>query len=109
MLSSVINPFIFRFLLLHGLSFLFQASFHTPFSHLGQSPEGCSSYIFPKLMGNAKASEMLLFNKKISAAEAFNRNLITQVIPDDVFEKETSAKVQAMAKLPKEVKSKDIS
>ncbi|XP_045192757.2 enoyl-CoA delta isomerase 2-like isoform X2 [Mercenaria mercenaria] len=79
-----------------------RASFHTPFSQLGQSPEGCSSYTFPKLMGAAKASEMLLFNKKISAAEAFNRNLVTQVIPDDVFTKETSAKVQAIAKLPKE-------
>ena len=54
-------------------------------------------------MGAAKASEMLLFNKKISAAEAFNRNLVTQVIPDDVFAKETSAKVQAIAKLPREV------
>ncbi|WAR12960.1 ECI2-like protein [Mya arenaria] len=78
------------------------ATFHTPFSALGQSPEGCSSYVFPRLMGAAKASELLLFNKKISAAEAYNRNLITAVIPDDVFVKETQATIQAIAKLPRE-------
>lgn len=54
-------------------------------------------------MGAAKASELLLFNKKISAAEAFNRNLVTQVIPDDVFARETKAKIEAIAKLPPEV------
>ncbi|KAK7505696.1 hypothetical protein BaRGS_00002967 [Batillaria attramentaria] len=55
-----------------------KATFHTPFSQLGQSPEGCSSYIFPKIMGNAKAGELLLFNKKITAQEAFDRNLVSQ-------------------------------
>ena len=54
-------------------------------------------------MGTAKASELLLFNKKISAAEAFNRNLITEVIPDGSFVKETTNKVDNFAKLPREV------
>jgi len=85
-----------------------QATFHTPFTHLGQSAEGCSSYTFPRLMGNAKASELLLFNKKISAAEAYNRNMITAVIPDDMFTKETQAKVETYAKLPPEVLTSSI-
>ena len=56
-------------------------------------------------MGTAKASELLLFNKKISAAEAFNRNLVTEVIPDSMFQKETQAKVEAYAKFPPQVSS----
>ena len=81
----------------------FQATFHTPFSQLGQSPEGCSSYIFPKIMGNAKAGELLLFNKKITAQEAFERNLVTQVFPENVFHKETEALVSYYASLPPQV------
>ncbi|XP_050397648.1 enoyl-CoA delta isomerase 2 isoform X1 [Patella vulgata] len=77
-----------------------KATFHTPFSNLGQSPEGCSSYTFPKLMGTAKASELLLFNKKITAKEALERNLVTEVFPDHSFQKETTTRVEQYAQLP---------
>ncbi|KAJ8303318.1 hypothetical protein KUTeg_019714 [Tegillarca granosa] len=78
-----------------------KATFHTPFSALGQSPEGCSSYTFPKMMGTAKATELLLFNKKITAVEACERNLVTEVFPDGTFKSETEARVKEYAKLPK--------
>ncbi|KAL8583176.1 hypothetical protein ACOMHN_046560 [Nucella lapillus] len=77
-----------------------KATFHTPFSQLGQSPEGCSSYLFPKMMGNAKAGELLLFNRKVTAQEACDRNLVTQVFPEDVFQKETEALVAYYGSLP---------
>ncbi|XP_030612310.1 enoyl-CoA delta isomerase 2 isoform X2 [Archocentrus centrarchus] len=68
-----------------------RATFHTPFSQLGQSAEGCSSYTFPKLMGAAKASEMLLFNKKLTAAQACELGLVTEVFPDSSFQLESLA------------------
>jgi len=77
-----------------------KATFHTPFSALGQSPEGCSSYIFPKIMGYAKANEMLLFNKKITAVQALERNLVSEIIPDDKFLEVTTKKMEQYAKFP---------
>ncbi|XP_026532429.1 enoyl-CoA delta isomerase 2, mitochondrial isoform X2 [Notechis scutatus] len=78
-----------------------QATFHTPFSNLGQSPEGCSSYTFPKIMGLTKATEMLLFNKKLTAAEACSQGLVAEVFPDSTFQKEVWARLKAYANLPK--------
>ncbi|CAB1349452.1 unnamed protein product [Coregonus sp. 'balchen'] len=78
-----------------------RATFHTPFSQLGQSPEGCSSYTFPKMMGNAKASEMLLFNKKLTATQACAQGLVTEVFPDSSFQTEVATRLKAYAKLPR--------
>ncbi|XP_050732669.1 enoyl-CoA delta isomerase 2-like isoform X2 [Eriocheir sinensis] len=77
-----------------------KATFNTPFSNLGQSPEGCSSYTFPKIMGPTRASELLLFNKKITAHEAKDLGLVTEVFPDGSFQQEVWPKIQSYAKLP---------
>ncbi|MCL4132150.1 UNVERIFIED_CONTAM: hypothetical protein GTU68_064539 [Idotea baltica] len=53
-----------------------KATFHTPFSSLGQSPEGCSSITFPRFMGYANAAQLLMFNKKITAEEALRLGVI---------------------------------
>ncbi|XP_011229357.2 enoyl-CoA delta isomerase 2, mitochondrial isoform X1 [Ailuropoda melanoleuca] len=78
-----------------------RATFHTPFSHLGQTPEGCSSYTFPKLMGPGKAAEMLIFGKKLTAAEACAQGLVTEVFPDSTFQKEVWTRLKAYSKLPR--------
>lgn len=78
-----------------------RATFHTPFSQLGQSAEGCSSYTFPKIMGNAKATEMLLFNKKLTAVQACELGLVTEVFPDSSFQSEVWTRLKEYAKLPR--------
>ncbi|XP_035812878.1 enoyl-CoA delta isomerase 2, mitochondrial isoform X1 [Amphiprion ocellaris] len=82
-----------------------KATFHTPFSQLGQSPEACSSYTFPKIMGVAKASEMLLFNKKLTATQACELGLVTEVFPESSFQMEVWSRLKAYAKLPPNVNS----
>lgn len=77
-----------------------RATFHTPFSQLGQSPEACSSYTFPKMMGSAKAAEMLLFGKKLTAREAWAQGLVTEVFPESTFETEVWTRLKTYAKLP---------
>lgn len=57
------------------------ATFQTPFSALGQSPEACATYTFPKIMGYSKASEMLFFNHKMTAKEALECGLVSRVVP----------------------------
>ena len=77
-----------------------RATFHTPFSSLGQSPEGCSAAIFPRTMGLSKANEVLLFGKKLTAGQACDRGLVAEVLPDATFVREAWAKVTAYSKLP---------
>lgn len=81
----------------------FKATFVAPFTKIAQSPEGCSSYTFPKLMGHIKAAEFLLFNRKLTAQEAFDRNLVTEVIPHADFDRIAWERIAAISKLPKEV------
>ena len=71
---------------------------------MGQSPEACSSYTFPKLMGSSKANEMLLFNKKITAVEACKLGLVTEVFQDANFQSEVWPKLKEWSELPIKVR-----
>ena len=53
--------------------------FQTPFSRLGQSPEGLSSYLFPKILGHSKANEMLLFGQKLTAQQALDYHFVSKI------------------------------
>ncbi|RNA08758.1 enoyl- delta isomerase mitochondrial isoform X1 [Brachionus plicatilis] len=79
-----------------------KATFNAPFTKIAQSPEACSSYTFPRLMGPVKASEFLLFNRKLTAHEAFERNLVTEVIAHDEFQSKVWKKIEEFSKLPPE-------
>ncbi|CAL4144105.1 unnamed protein product, partial [Meganyctiphanes norvegica] len=63
-----------------------RASFHTPFMSLALCPEGCSSLTFPQIMGPQRANEMLLFSKKITAKDAHEVGLVTQMFPHNQLE-----------------------
>ena len=46
---------------------------------------------------------MLMFNRKLTAQEAFERNLVTEVVPDAQFQKRVLERLTEISKLPKEV------
>ncbi|UYV75948.1 ECI2 [Cordylochernes scorpioides] len=78
-----------------------QATFHTPFSSLGQAPEGCSSLLFRRLMGS-KANRMLMLNYKMKAKEAYECGLVSELLPHENFASEFAQRLQQIAQLPAE-------
>lgn len=78
-----------------------KASYNTPFIKLGLCPEACSSYTFPKIMGFTKATEVLLFNKILTAQEACDLGLVTEVFPGSTFQQDVRARLKDYASLPK--------
>jgi peroxisomal 3,2-trans-enoyl-CoA isomerase len=57
------------------------AWFHTPFVSLAQVPECCSSYTFPKLLGSARANDVLMNGRKFSGKEAKDWGFATDSFP----------------------------
>jgi peroxisomal 3,2-trans-enoyl-CoA isomerase len=58
------------------------ATFSAPFAVTAQSPEGCSSHLFPLIFGRSLANEILMLNRKLDAREALDRGLVSRIIPD---------------------------
>ncbi|GAB5587861.1 hypothetical protein Unana1_02761 [Umbelopsis nana] len=61
------------------------ATFKTPFMMLGFCAEGCSSALFPRIMGPSKANEMLLMNRQFSAQEMEQCGFISRILPVEGF------------------------
>jgi len=57
-----------------------RATFYTPFSKLGVSPEGCSSVHFERILGPEGAKRMLEECSKLNAGEALALGLVNEVV-----------------------------
>lgn len=64
-----------------------KAVFDTPFVKLGLCAEAASSFTYPHILGRSKASEVLLLNHKLSAQEAYQFGLISDIIPHSKLNK----------------------
>ncbi|CAF0818124.1 unnamed protein product [Brachionus calyciflorus] len=82
-----------------------KATFYAPFTRSALSPEGCSSYTFPRLMGHLKACEILLFNKKLNAEEALARNLVNEIFPHKEMNILFNKKIEEFSRLNFAVRS----
>lgn len=77
------------------------ATFSLPFTRNGLSPEGCSSFLFPSLMGSIQAKEILLFDRQLNAHEAQQRGLVTRVIDQKIFNEEKDKIIEHVLSLPR--------
>lgn len=59
------------------------AEFSTPFVNLGAVPEGGSSLLAPRLMGHARAFELLCLGKTFDAEKALSSGLVNEIVPKD--------------------------
>ncbi|KAG2232023.1 hypothetical protein INT48_000578 [Thamnidium elegans] len=74
-----------------------EATFVTPFMKLSFCAEGCSSYLFPKIMGVSKANEMLLMGRTFSAQELEATGFVSRLIPAERFHKDVLDLAEASA------------
>jgi peroxisomal 3,2-trans-enoyl-CoA isomerase len=76
------------------------AIFTVPFIQTFQTPEGCSSYLFPLLLGKSMANHLLLNGGVMSPAEAKNLGFVANVYEAESFVSDAYDYVLKVAKHP---------
>lgn len=69
------------------------ASFTMAYTAAGLSPDGSSSFYLPRLIGLRRTQELMLTNRTLSAAEALQWGLVTEVVDGSAL----AARVDAVA------------
>ena len=58
------------------------ASFTMAYTAAGLTPDGSSTYYLPRTIGTRRARELILTNRRLSAAEAMEWGIVQSVVPD---------------------------
>lgn len=58
------------------------ARFTLAYTAIGLSPDGGSTHLLPRLIGLRRTQELMLTNRRLTAAEAQAMGLITEAVPD---------------------------
>ena len=73
------------------------ASFTMAYTRAGLSPDGSSSYYLPRLIGITKTKELMLTNRTLTAPEASQWGLVTEVVADAELADRTKQLADQMA------------
>jgi 2-(1,2-epoxy-1,2-dihydrophenyl)acetyl-CoA isomerase len=69
------------------------ARFTMAYTRIGLAPDGGSTYYLTRLVGLRKALDLTLTNRQLSAKEALELGIVSQIVPDA----ELTARVEALA------------
>lgn len=76
------------------------AYFLQAFVNIGLVPDGGASWMLPRLIGRARAMELMLLGEKLPAAKALEWGLIHRVVADDALDAEAFALAERLAAGP---------
>lgn len=78
-----------------------EASFVQAYTKIGLVPDGGSSFFLPRLLGPARAAELMLLNRVIGAHEALQLGLVSRVVEREALEGEALKIAKQLAQGPK--------
>lgn len=78
------------------------AKFAQSFVKIGLVPDWAGHYLLPRLVGPAKAMELMMTGERIEAAEALRLGLVNQVFADATFRDDVAQRVRLLADGPPE-------
>lgn len=76
------------------------AYFLQAFVNIGLVPDGGASWMLPRLIGRARALEMMMLGERVPAAKALDWGMVHRVVPDEALEAEALALAQRLAAGP---------
>jgi len=77
-----------------------RAKFSCAFARVGVTPEFCSTYFMPRLIGYGKAAELAFTARPVEAREALEIGVVNKVFPQEQLMTEAEKMARQIASLP---------
>ncbi|MFA7602940.1 MAG: enoyl-CoA hydratase-related protein [Novosphingobium sp.] len=76
------------------------AYFLQAFVNLGLVPDGGATWLLPRLVGRARAAEMMMLGERVPASTAYEWGMVHRMVPDDRLDAEAMALAARLAAGP---------
>ena len=76
------------------------ASFIQAFSKIGLIPDSGGTYFLPRLIGQQRATALMMLGEPVKAADAAEMGMIYKVFPDKKFDAESWAIAETLSQMP---------
>ena len=76
------------------------AKFSMAYTAAGLTPDGSATYFLSRMIGRRRAVELMLTNRRLSAAEALDWSIVNRVVPDEELMAEAEKLARELASGP---------